>query len=382
LRRPEPPATLAELTAHLGVLERSSGIHVEVETLPRDATAALLKRKLRSGSGPDVFDWGTGPDEVGALADAGLLHDVGDAYRRYDWPIYDPARSAVSVDGRPVGVPGDLEALGLFYNKDLLSRLGIAPPESLRALRAAATRIREAGVVPLAVGDQEGWEGGQLLSMALASEVGSQRVAELLDGDRPWGSPEVVRALQVWKDLNVAGDLPRSPATVGHDDAMALFYSGDAAMLPGDSSLVTGIEDSTDFEVGFVPFPAENGPGVLSGAVRSGSFVSAASKNVGAAYRLLDLLLSPTHARWTVGTGHAIPPVPVAIEGTGVSPLLGQVLADTARAADGSEGLVTTIDSASSEAFNKAMYDGVQRLLSGRSNARTVTRKLQAASRG
>jgi raffinose/stachyose/melibiose transport system substrate-binding protein len=48
-----------------------SGIEVEVETLPLEVMRTVLQTQLRSGEGPDVFAWGSGPGFGGALAEAG-----------------------------------------------------------------------------------------------------------------------------------------------------------------------------------------------------------------------------------------------------------------------------------------------------------------------
>jgi maltose-binding protein MalE len=73
----------------------------------------VLQTQLRSGEGPDVFNWGSGPGYAGALAEAGLLYDLTDAYEEYGWPIYDFAKERVTFDGKTVGVPGEMETIGL-----------------------------------------------------------------------------------------------------------------------------------------------------------------------------------------------------------------------------------------------------------------------------
>ena len=379
VQQPVAPATLEEIVADIAQFEKSSGIDVQVEAVPRGTTLTALRTRLRSATGPDVFEWGTGPGGAGALADDGLLYDLTDAYEKRDWPVYEVAKQSVTVDGRPVGIPGDIESVGLFCNLDLLSEAGVAVPTSLTALRTAAATIRRSGVIPLAVGDREGWPGGQLLSMSLSGETSPEQTAALVDGDSSWRSAEVVRALQVWKDFNVSGDLPRSPTSLSHDDAKELFYDQDAAILPGGSSLVAEVEDRADFQVGFVPFPARDGPGRPTAGVASGAFVSASTKNSSAAVELLDFLLSPGHGRWTVETRDAAPAFPLTAD-VDASPLLDQVLTQTSEAAEGEDGLGTTIDSVSTGSFNDAVYDGMQRLLSGRGSARAVAHRLQRAA--
>ena len=381
VEQPEDPATLKKLDAHLQTFEKSSGITVELKAMPQDSMRTILQTQLRSGDGPDVFNWGSGPGFAGALAKAGLLHDLTKDYTTYKWPVYDFAKERVTFDGKTYGVPGEMETIGLFYNKDLFAKLGIAAPTNLTELQAAATKIRAAGVTPMAVSDKEGWQGGHLLSMALSSEVGSQGMTDLISGKKSWDSPEVVRALQLWADLEKSGDLPKSPTSVGYDNANALFYSGDAAMVPTGSWLVTELDKNADFKVGYIPFPAPDGPGIFTGGLGSGPFISAGTKKLDASTKLVDFLASSEHAKWTVENLSTIPPQPVATKGLKVSPLFARVLKDVSKLSDGSADFGYNIDVMTSDVFNQAMYDGVQGILSGQSSADDVAKTLQAASK-
>ena len=380
IEQPEDPATLTELKAHIAEFAKGAGLTVEVEAMPQDSMRTALQTQLRSGDGPDVFNWGSGPGYAGALAEAGMLYDLTDAYEKYKWPVYDFAKERVTFDGKTYGIPGEMETLGLFYNQDLFTRLGVRPPETVADLRAAAAKIKAAGVTPLAVSDKEGWQGAHLLSMALASRVGSEGVDKLIGDDASWDNPDVVRALQVWKDLQDAGYLPTSPTSVGYDSANALFYSGKAAMVPTGSWLISEIETNAKFKVGYIPFPGEDRPGIFTGGLGSGPFVAAGTRKADAALKLVDFLASPEHGRWTVENLKTIPTSPVDTADVTVSPLFAQVLKDTSKLAEGTGDLGHNIDVLETDVFNKAMFDGVQGLLSGQSSAGEVARTLEAAS--
>jgi len=357
---------------------QESGIEVEVESLPLEVMRTVLQTQLRSGEGPDVFAWGSGPSFGGALAEAGLVRDLTSDYEEHGWEVYDFARERVTVDGKVYGLPGEAETIGLYYNKDVFAELGLEEPQSLDDVRAASEAVREAGMTPMAVGDKEGWEGGHLLSMALSSAVGSDGMEALVSGEQPWTSPEVVAALQLWKDFDAAGFLPESPTSVDYDTSTALFFSGDAAMIPTGSWLVAEIEDNADFEVGYIPFPAPDGPGIFAGGLGSGPYVSANTDDEDASLEFLDFLASPEHAQWTVENLATIPPREVDSDELEVSPLFGQVLEDTAElSASGDFGY--NIDVLVSDAFNEAMYDGMQAVFTGQSTPEQVAATLEAA---
>jgi raffinose/stachyose/melibiose transport system substrate-binding protein len=378
IEEPEDAAALNALKDHIGEFEKESGITVEVSTLPFDNMRTILQTQLRSGEGPDVFNWGSGPSFGGALAEAGLLYDLTDAYEENDWEVFDFAKEQVTVDGKVFGIPGELETIGVFYNKEIFSELDLGQPESLDDLVAASEQIRESGRVPMAVGDKEGWEGGHLLSMALSSDVGSEGMEALFNGDMSWDSPEVVSALELWQDFEESGYLPRSPTSVDYDTSTSLFNSGDAAMIPTGSWLVGEIDDNTDFEVGYIPFPAPDGPGIFTGGLGSGPFISAGTSKTDAAVEFLDFLASPEHGEWTVENLHTIPPRPIETDGLDVSPLFAQVLEDTATISQGG-GFGYNIDVMASDEFNEVMYDGMQAVFTGQQTPEEVAAGLEAA---
>ncbi len=371
---------LTRLEEHLADFEESSGIDVEVQQLDIDTMRTVLQTQLRADDGPDVISWGSGPGSGGALAEAGLLYDLTDAYEENGWEVYDFARERVTYDGRVYGIPGELETVGLYYNTQVLADLGIEPPRTLDELRAACTTIAEAGLVPMALGDQEGWPGSHLLSMALSSALGAEGMEALLAGEGSWESPEVVDALTFWQEANTNGWLGVDPVSVDYDTMTAQYISGEAAMIPTGSWFVNDLAIGADFESGYIPFPAPDGEGIFASGLGSGPFVSANTDNPEGAIALLDFLASEEHGQWVVENLQAIPARPVDTQGLDVDPLLAQVLDEVSALSEGGGGLGYNIDVLMPEAFNEAMFDGVQAVLTGQSTPAEVAAALQAAS--
>lgn len=377
VEQPEDPATLEVLKSHLKTYEQQNpGSRVAVEAMPQENMRTVLQTQLRSGDGPDVFSWGSGPGYAGALAEAGLLFDLTPAYEQNKWPIYEFAKERVTFDGKIFGIPGEMEAVGLFYNKDMFAEMGLQQPRNLAELQAVAQKVKDAGKTPIAVADQEGWPGGHLLSMALGSRLGSDGVDALINGKTSWNSPDVVASLQLWKDWNEGGYLGKSPTALTTDNAAALFYSGDAAVLPSGSWAIPSIVKNAKFEAGFIPFPAADGPGVFTGGLGSGPFVSASSQKTEAAVKFLNFLVSPEHGRWTVEELETIPAYPVDTAGVDTSPLFAQVLKDTSTFSKGTGDFGPNIDVLSTDRFNDVMWDGMQAILSGQQTPQEVAKAL------
>jgi raffinose/stachyose/melibiose transport system substrate-binding protein len=374
---PEDPADLEVTEADMAKFEEETGIHVELDVIPIENVQTIVQTQLRSGDGPDVFGYDTGPGFAGALAEAGLLYPLTDAYEEYDWPIYEFAQERVTFDGEIVGIPNDIETIGLYYNMTLFDELGLDRPESVGDLMEACEAIKGADLIPFAVSDQEGWQGGHLLSMVLSSEVGSDQMEALIAGEASWDSPEVIAALETLKQFNDDGCFTPSPAAVTYDNANALFYSGQAAINPTGSWLVQDTERNVDFEVGYIPFPASDGPGVFSGGLGAGLFINADTKKAEAALEFLNYTMTQEHGAYVIENAQSIPAFPIDTSGIEATPLFEQVLADAAQIAEGTSDFGYNIDVLMSAEFNEATVNGIQALFTGQATPEEVARSLQ-----
>ncbi|RZT60691.1 carbohydrate ABC transporter substrate-binding protein (CUT1 family) [Microcella alkaliphila] len=360
---------------------QNPGIVVDLQTLPFDTMRTILQTQLRSGDAPDVINWGSGPSFGGALADAGLLYDLTEAYEERGWEVYDFAKDRATTEAGVVyGIPGEMETLGVFYNRDLFEELGLEEPQSIADLEEIAEATKAAGYIPFAISNQEGWQGGHQLSMALSSAVGSAGVNDLVDGNSDWTSSDVEDAVALWDRFDEAGYLTPFPTSVSYDSGNALFFTGEAAMLPMGSWIVDGIVANADFEAGYFPFPAPDGQGIFAAGLGSGPMITAETQYPEEALKLIDFLVSPEHGRWMVENLDVIPPFPADLTGVEISPLLAQVLADVEQFGAGEGDFGLNIDVLMTDAFNEAMFDGMQAIYSDQATAAEVAASLEAAS--
>jgi multiple sugar transport system substrate-binding protein len=143
---------------------------------------------------------------------------------------YNPLNiEAASVDGQLYGIPLDVHAIVLYYNKEILGAAGLLDENGLPMLdgldnfNAALQKIKDAGKIPLAFpGD------GGTLWRVFYSMIGQQG-AELLDADNKVVAQEeslaALGAIRGWMDAGLSTPNTEYPA------AIALFTSGEAAMM-------------------------------------------------------------------------------------------------------------------------------------------------------
>jgi raffinose/stachyose/melibiose transport system substrate-binding protein len=360
-----------------GFNEKYPKYSLEREAIPGDDLRTVLKTRLQSNEPPDVFTYGTGPGFGGVLAEVGLLKSLEGAYKDNGWNIFDWAKQRATYGGTVYGVPIQVEEIIVYYNKSLVPE----KPQTLEDLRAVADEIKGKGKIPLGFGDQEQWPAGHQFSIGVSNVLGREGLDDILYGDGRWDTPEVVEVVDIFfREFVESGYYPDSVNAVTYDDANALFYSGEAAMLPTGTWLVPTIAETVqDFEVDFFAFPSINGSGVAPPAgLGDALFVSKNADNPDGAIQFIDYLLQEETVRRSLETFNNIPAQPVDTNGLDVPELFKAVLDDLSEATEaGAFGY--NLDVLTPANFNDVMFTGFQEVLGGTRTPQEQVDELQAA---
>ena len=351
---------------------------LEREAIPGDDLRTVLKTRLQSNEPPDVFTYGTGPGFGGVLAEVGLLKSLEGAYRNNGWNIFDWAKQRATYGGTLYGIPIQVEEIIVYYNKSLVPE----KPETLEDLRAIADEVKGQGKTPLGFGDQEQWPAGHMFSIGVSNVLGREGLDNILYGDGRWDTPEVVEVVDIFfREFVESGYYPDSVNAVTYDDANALFYSGEAAMLPTGTWLVPTIAETVqDFEVDFFAFPSINGSGVAPPAgLGDALFVSKDARNPDGAIKFIDYLLQEDTVRRSLEIFQTnIPAQPVDTDGLDVPDLFKAVLDDLSESTEeGAFGY--NLDVLTPANFNDVMFAGFQEVLGGTRTPQEQVDELQAA---
>jgi raffinose/stachyose/melibiose transport system substrate-binding protein len=357
--------------------EQHPNIDLQREALQPDEVRKEIQSRLRSEEPPDVFAYDTGPGFGGVLAEAGLLRPLENAYKEHGWDIYDWAKQQATYDGTVYGVPDQVEEIIVFYNKDLVPEV----PHTLEELRLISDELKGRGKIPLAFGNRAKYPASHMFSIAASNVLGREGLDSILNGDGRWDTPQVVEAIGLmFRDFVESGYYPKNPNALTLDGANALFYSGEAAMNPTGTWLVSEIVQAVqEFEVGFFPFPSIEGSGISPPAgVGTGWFVAKDAKNPQGAISFIDYLLQDDTARLTIEKLNMIPAHPVDTEGLEVPELFKQVLDDLSEFPQ-AEAFGYNIDVLAPQNFNEVMYTGFREVINGRRSPGEQAGALQQA---
>jgi multiple sugar transport system substrate-binding protein len=287
-----------------------AGVHVKITWYEKNPLLAALKTALPAGQGPDVLyvepDW-TEYVTAGYLAP---LDDLVDWKNIQDW-----ARKVWVHDGKTYGLPQEAYTNEIYYNKDLLKKLGYELPPNAQFSQSQflelVKKARAAGMTPIAqgVGDRP-FPGAYIVGEALLRKLGKDDYRKLFTGKLSFEDPRVVEVFQWTKELVDAGAYPKNFMTLKLGESHYYFYSKPGALMLPMGSWYTGRafvpEDKggqpKDFPLGVMQFPAMDGGACNScktSAIGASFAINTASKQKQLAAEFLNAMSTPEMGkRW------------------------------------------------------------------------------------
>lgn len=259
---------------------------------------ATLRLQLESGTGPDLFyarSYATGAE----LYSAGYELDLSTLPAIKKNFTADATSAWTTSDGKVFAMPLGAVSHGIYYNKDIFAKQGIAIPKTWEDLITAAAKLQKAGITPFANGIADQWDINEVVMMnIMPSTVGGAAGRMAYEsGKRPFNDPSIVAAFQQIKDL--APYLPKGFEAMTYNDAQALFALGKAAMYFDGSWTVPQFMDQVkgfQWSVFMTP-PLKGKSAVVEFHPDSAIAINPKSKNIDAAKTFLTWLSGPDGAK-------------------------------------------------------------------------------------
>ena len=230
-------------------------VSIEVEVIGDDYYD-ILKTKASSGDMPDVF-MTAGYNEIVTYKD--YIADLSD--QPFVNNIVDGAKECVSLDGKVVGLPVQMSANGIVYNKDIFDKYGLQIPTTFSELEDVCEKLEDKGVTPFANQFKDDWLLGQLLNYGFANVDNTSEYIDKLNAGE-----EKIADTQQMKDVMKVLDLmlkygQDKPLDAGWNEAAATFAMGEQAMIfEGMWAYDTIAEIAPDMEVGLFALPLTDDP--------------------------------------------------------------------------------------------------------------------------
>ena len=364
--------TLAELIPAYEA--RYPNVTVEADIRSYDDIVRTAVNTMAGDAPPDLAQGAQGYAVDGALVEAGLVRPIDDIAEVYGWTerFGESALAELrwSEDGRSFGT-GKLYAVspvvsivGVYYNRAVLDRLGLAVPASPAEFEAALARAADAGVQPIVLGNSNRSPGLHAFGLVHGTQAPPQQIRDWIAGvdGATVDDAATERAAATIADWAGRGWFGTGVNGVAEDDAVARFAAGEGLFLMGGTWVMPPLDEAQGQEFGFFAMPPGTTGGVHAapGSLGMGWHVSARTQLLPAAVAFLDMLHGEEFTQTLVDLSR----VPVNPTGaTAPSPLSTDALAASATII-GEGGNTHSYDWATPTMMD-AMGGAVQGLLAG-----------------
>jgi glucose/mannose transport system substrate-binding protein len=222
---------------------------------------AVLAQRLGAGDPPDSFQGHAGA-ELQDYIDAGQLEPLNDLFAQQGWNDVFPQQllDQITVAGNIYSVPVNIHRANmLWFSPAVLRDAGVtAAPATMDEWIAAMGKVKAAGKLPLALGEQ--WTVKHLLETVLLADLGTDGYAALWKAGGDWNSPQVTKALQDFEQI--LSYTNKDAASLTWQDASKLVADGEAAYnVMGDWAAGYYIElgKTAETDYGWAAVPGTDG---------------------------------------------------------------------------------------------------------------------------
>ena len=324
-----------------------------------------LPTLLSSREAPDAyFEW-SGPRMRGHVAD-GDGADLADALAGplFEGRFDDGAFNNMDVDGSGIYmVPwtGDVTNV-IWYDVDVFEELGIDVPATWDEYLDANQTLLDAGYLPMVEGNKDQWPVGSIASHVASRIVGEDLYAQVMDGEAPMNSPEMVTAFEKLAELTPY--VNPSINALADDEAMLQFFLGKAVTHQiGSWLMADAAENAGDLNFDYFNLPAfEDGAGAQDSVlgISTGFMVNENSEHIDETLELLSMIVSAEGTKRWAEAGLA--PLTVdPFEGVDADPRT----VSLAELLSNAQALVAPADSGHDIEVAAAFYDAAASVIGG-----------------
>lgn len=280
-------------------------INIKMEAVADEAYKDKIRVLMASDQVPDVFfSW---PGEFGRqFSRNGRSLDITDAVNGSDWKnsFPDAFMKPFTYNDRQYGVPMNIDAKFMVYNKKIFVENGISVPQNYADFLAACAKLKDAGITPIAFGNQYPWAAshyvGELIAKFVPKDVKVADFSLLADDEVLYTHPGYAKALEEFQHLNDEGYFNRGSNALPHSIARGSFSFGRNAMMYMEMVEFIDLKETKLAMDGWdffkLPKYSDDEADFITGAPE-GFMISAKSAHPEAAIKFLKFLTSPEQGK-------------------------------------------------------------------------------------
>jgi raffinose/stachyose/melibiose transport system substrate-binding protein len=267
-------------------MEANPNVTIKSSVYSLEEYLKVARMALASGTGPDVLHGD--PSISGGmmlLASEGHLLSLTDMAEQYKWLDRMPGwyieyfNRAFLPD--IYGIALDTEVVGVWYNKEIFSDLGLTPPTKWPEFENIIDKVAEAGYQPFAMGNLDMWPGGFPFETFVHGKVSMDDIHEFMDlsGKVAWTDKGFVESARLAQEWALKGYFGKDFNSISYDDSFSQIYTEKAAMFIMGNWAISALDENCTFDYGFFLMPPSD-PNIPIAAMGSPSNTYSINKTV------------------------------------------------------------------------------------------------------
>ena len=224
------------------------GITIEHVGFSEDAYISSLKNALLAGTAPDIFMLHPGAEYLELQS---YLSPLDDYIETSSIAFREGILTAATDDkGQVRALPFTYQGIGWYYNRDLFRQAGLdpdTPPRTFDEFRSACRSLEEAGIIPIAAGNNRPLTTDFIRRMLVTAYYSDEEIRKFFRQGQGVASPEFERIMGFIQELRENDWL--DPAGIHQpyfNYAKDSFGNGDTAMIPGLLSDIANWKEFSD----------------------------------------------------------------------------------------------------------------------------------------
>ncbi|GIO05840.1 putative ABC transporter extracellular-binding protein YurO [Brevibacillus reuszeri] len=226
--------------------EMNPGVKIDLATGDTNTESGKLTTMLQSGvTPPDAILMNAGPGRVRILSDVDLIKPLNDWYTQNGWKdkLRPFAYDLISGNDNLYELPHTMDAVSVYYNKDLFEQNGIGVPTTAEEFVNAMKKLHDKQITPIIVGGRTPITVGTLFSLILQSSAGKDAVADLIYSEAKWNDPKYVKAAETMADWANQGYIGKESVSLNLTDAKFAMLNKKAGMFISTTHIISDVVD-------------------------------------------------------------------------------------------------------------------------------------------
>lgn len=218
-----------------------------------------FERWLKADAHSDVMFW-FGGERLNWFVSQGLIEPIDAVWQRNRWTelITTSARSAAEVAGQVYGLPIHYYNWGIYYNKAVFKKYGLAEPETWAQFIEVCKTLKSNGVIPIALGAKETWPVAAWFDYLNLRLNGLPFHQQVMKGEISYHDERIVNVFEHLGDLVEAGFFLEDHQQTTWKGALPYLYRDLAGMFLMGNFWTSQIPDPVKPKIGLFRFPKMN----------------------------------------------------------------------------------------------------------------------------